>query len=134
MPRIATIVILEDDEKEKICMINTHLDYQISSIQIRQLNALKKIIKKYEKEYPIILTGDFNMELGDRKFDSFISDVDNTLQHVNIEGNTWYGNNGKKGALDHIFIPKSWEVEDAGIICSMGTSDHDVIYANVKKR
>lgn len=42
MPRIATIVVSEDEEHRKVCMINTHLDYQVSSIQIRQLKALKK--------------------------------------------------------------------------------------------
>lgn len=140
MPRIATIVILEDEENKKICMINTHLDYQIPSIQIRQLEALKKIINKYGREYPIILTGDFNMELGDPKFDSFVADVKDTLQHADIKGKTWFGNNGKESAVDHIFVPSDWKIEDAGIISSKGTSDHNIPWvsvdyeSNVKKK
>lgn len=134
MPRIATVVILEDEDNKKICMINTHLDYQISSIQIRQLEALKKIIDKYSKDYSIILTGDFNMEFGNKNFDSFVSDMKNTLQHVNISEKTWHGPNGEEATLDHIFIPKNWEVENVGIIDSRNTSDHDIIYTDVRRR
>lgn len=68
MPRVATIVVTEDNEHRKICMINTHLDYQIPSIQAKQLEKLKSIILKYSKDYRIILTGDFNMELNDNNF------------------------------------------------------------------
>ncbi len=134
MPRIATIVVSEDEEHRKLCMINTHLDYQIPSIQIRQLNALKNIIEKYGKDYPIVLTGDFNMELGDSKLEDFISHFKDTLKHVDIQGKTWHDKSGNEAALDHIFIPKNWKVEDAGIIDSKGTSDHDMIYANIKQK
>ena len=50
MPRVATIVVTEDNEHRKICMINTHLDYQVPSIQAKQLEKLKSIILKYSKE------------------------------------------------------------------------------------
>ena len=68
MPRVATIVVTEDNDHRKVCMINTHLDYQIPSIQAKQLEKLKSIILKYSKDYKIILTGDFNMELNDNNF------------------------------------------------------------------
>lgn len=42
MPRIATIVVIKNQINEEICMINTHLDYQIPSIQKRQLKLLLK--------------------------------------------------------------------------------------------
>ena len=134
MPRIATIIVSEDEEHRKLCMINTHLDYQVPSIQVRQLNALKKIIQKYSQDYEIILTGDFNMEFGDKNFDSFVKDVNDKIKHVDIAGNTWHGNNGEESAVDHIFIPKNWKIEKAGIINSNETSDHDVLFAEVKKR
>ena len=134
MPRIATIVTIEDEEHRKICMINTHLDYQVPSIHARQLEALKKIIQKYSQEYEIILTGDFNMEVGDKNFDSFIKDVSEKINHVDISNSTWHGNNGEATTVDHIFIPKNWQVENAGIINSKGTSDHDVLFAEVTKR
>ena len=134
MPRVATIVISEDSEHRKVCMINTHLDYQVPSIQLRQLKALQKIVQKYGQDYEIILTGDFNMELGDKKFDSFVSSVDDKLKHVDIGSNTWHGNDSEKASIDHIFVPKNWQVENAGIIDSKGTSDHDVVFAEVRRR
>lgn len=134
MPRVATIIISEDEEHRKVCMINTHLDYQIPSIQAKQLDALKKIIQQYSQDYEIILTGDFNMELGNKIFDLFVNDINDKLQHINIEGNTWHGNNGEASSVDHIFIPKNWEIKNAGIIDSKGTSDHDAIFAEVKRR
>lgn len=134
MPRVATIVISEDEENRKLCMINTHLDYQVPSIQVRQLNALKKIIQKYSKDYEIILTGDFNMELGDKNFDLFINDVKDKMKHVDVEGSTWHGNNGEETTVDHIFIPNNWKIENAGIISSNGTSDHDALFAEVRRR
>lgn len=88
MPRIVTIVISEDPEHNKICMINTHLDYQIPSIQMKQLDALKKLIGKYSQSYDIFLTGDFNMEIGNKMFDSFVDDVKDKLQHADINSNT----------------------------------------------
>ena len=133
MPRIATIIIFETEDHKQNCMINTHLDYQIPSIQIRQLNALKSLIVKYSQDYPIILTGDFNMELGDKKFDSFVTDIKDTVQHVDISGKTWHGKNGEEAAFDHIFVPSNWQIENAGIISSQGTSDHDIIYADVSR-
>lgn len=110
-------------------MINTHLDYQIPSIQIRQLQALKKIIAKYSRQYPIILTGDFNMEIEDKNFKSFISDIkDNNMKRVEINESTWYDKNGNGKTLDHIFLPEAWNIQNAGIIDLKGTSDHKGIF------
>lgn len=133
MPRIATVIIFDNDNNNCMCMINTHLDYQIPSIQIRQLTELKKLIKAYSTLYPTIVTGDFNMELNNENFNTFIKDVkDYDLRHVDIEGNTWHNKKGEDQALDHIFIPSYWKIEDMGIISSRDTSDHDLIYVNAK--
>lgn len=132
MPRIATIVIVNDQIHGEICMINTHLDYQIPSIQIRQLQELKKIVTKYSSQYPIILTGDFNMEIGNKFFDSFILDMeDNNIKRVQINDNTWYDKNGNGKTLDHIFLPKNWNIYNAGTLDSKGTSDHKGIFAEI---
>lgn len=134
MPRIATIVVSEDEEHRKVCMINTHLDYQVPSIQARQLKALKKVIEKYSQLYDIILTGDFNMEMGDKNFRLFVNDMKDKLQHVDINGATFHGVNGEETMVDHIFIPKPWQVENAEIIDLKGTSDHDAICVNIKRK
>ena len=134
MPRIATIAIVEDSNGNQICMINTHLDYQVKSIQIRQLEALKKLINKYKQKYPIILTGDFNMELTDDHFKEFVDDIKPDLQHVTVSDKTWHGNNGEETNVDHIFVSNEYEVQDKGVISSNGISDHDILYADIRKK
>lgn len=129
MPRIATIVITNDEIHGEICMINTHLDYQIPSIQIRQLHALKKLIDKYSVQYPIILTGDFNMEIENKYFKNFILDIeDNGMKRVEINESTWYDKNGNGKTLDHIFLPNNWDIQNAGVIDLKGTSDHKGVF------
>lgn len=137
MPRIATIVIIKDQNNSEICMINTHLDYQIPSIQKRQLQALKQVVEKYSMKYPIILTGDFNMEINDQNFNDFILDIkDKNLKRVEINESTWYDKNGNGKTLDHIFLPNDWDIQNAGIIDLKGASDHKGIFveANVKHK
>ena len=134
MPRIATVVISDTKENGKICMINTHLDYQIPSIQIKQLKAIKKLINQYGKDYPVFLTGDFNMELDDKNFSEFVKSINDDLEHVDIKEKTWHGKSGEEKSLDHIFISKDFYIENSGITSTQGTSDHDVIYATVSKR
>lgn len=134
MPRIATVVISEDEEHRKICMINTHLDYQVESIQKRQLEALKNLITKYSSEYKVVLTGDFNIEKNQSHFQTFVRDVKDEIKLVDIEGTTWHGKNGEQKQEDYIFVPKDWSIEDAGIINSENTSDHDIVYASVRQK
>lgn len=134
MPRVATIVVSEDKENRKVCMINTHLDYQVPSIQAKQLEKLKSIILKYARDYKIILTGDFNMELDDNNFKQFVTDVSDELKVVDIDGATWHGKNNEEKKEDFIFIPTDWQVENAGKIDANGTSDHDIIYADIRRK
>ena len=134
MPRVATIVISKDEDNRKMCMINTHLDYQVPSIQVRQLEVLKKVIQKYSEDCEIILTGDFNMAFGNKNFDSFVKDVSDKIKHVDIAGDTWHGNNGESASIDHIFIPRNWQIEEAGIINSNGASDHDILFTKVRRK
>lgn len=136
MPRIATTTIIEDKEYRNLCMINTHLDYQIPSIQIRQLETLKKLILKYNQDYEIFLTGDFNMELGNKMFEEFMSDMKDVITRVDVNQSTWNGKNGESKTVDHVFIPNNekWSITDAGIIDLTGASDHNAVYANLKRR
>lgn len=124
----------ENEGHRKICMINTHLDFKIPSIQIRQLDAIKKLVQKYDQDYDVILTGDFNMQVSDKRFASFINDVKDQIKHVDIASSTWHGKHGEEATLDHIFIPKDYKIENAGTIDSNGISDHDAIFADIKKR
>lgn len=133
LPCIATIVVAVVNG-EKICMINTHLDYHVKSVQKLQLEMLKDLINKYKKEYPIILTGDFNMELSDLQFSKFVDDIKPDLQRVEVDEKTWHGSYGRSACVDHIFVSNDYEIQDKGIINSNGVSDHDIVYADIKKK
>lgn len=61
MPRIVTITEISDENIGTIHAINTHLDYQLKSVQTKQLKRIYEIIEILSKVYPVVLTGDFNM-------------------------------------------------------------------------
>ena len=128
-PRIVTMITISDKELGKIIVFNTHLDYKIHSIKKRQLEKLKKIIFKYKKRYPTVLTGDFNMNEKDSDFKNFVLSLEEkAMKKVNIKNNTYMAPNGKKSTIDHIFIPKDWKIVESGIIDSEDISDHKPIY------
>lgn len=134
MPRIATMVILEYGEKE-ICVINTHLDYYIKSIQKRQLKKLLKIIKKNYQKYEIVLCGDFNLEIKHKIFKEFTKELENyKIKRVMVDTKTNSQKFKNKTAIDHIFVPESWEINEAAIITDSslnGITDHTGIFVNI---
>lgn len=120
MPRIATVVVVEDEKQGTYCMINTHLDYKLQSVQIRQLKAIKELVEQYGKEYPIILTGDFNMEVTESHFQDFVGTLKKQgIQRADANEPTWRNRKGNAKTLDHIFTSREWQIEEAYV-------DHDV--------
>ena len=139
MPRIVTITEINDQNIGNIYAINTHLDYQLKSVQTRQLKRIYEIIEILIKNYPVVLTGDFNMEIGiDSQFDEFIGALDKLgLQRVQVNDKTNAEKFSNKTAIDHIFIPKSWTVEKSGLIGDKQldiVTDHKGVFAEVKVR
>lgn len=132
VPRIATIVILKANDQD-ICVINTHLDYRFKSVQIRELNVLRRLIRKYIKRYKIVLTGDFNMDISSEHFRDFINDLDKLgIKRVEVNDKTNALKYRSKTAIDHIFIPSNYEVLEKGINDLGEVTDHKEIYARVK--
>lgn len=139
MPRIVTISEISDKNIGNIYAVNTHLDYQLKSVQTRQLKYIYEIIEILNKVYPVVLTGDFNMEVGiDSQFDDFIVALDKLgLQRVPVNDKTNAEKFSNKTAIDHIFIPKSWAIENAGLIQDENlnpVTDHKGVYADVRVR
>ena len=130
IPRIMTLSLINYNNT-KILIINTHLDYKLKEIKIRQLEFIKIKIAKYIKKYSVILMGDFNIELDNEYFKKFVNDLEEIgLTRVNINKNT-YGNNKKGNVLDNIFVPNSWKIVNSGIF-NRGRitkiSDHKMIF------
>ena len=45
-----------------------------------------------------------------------------------------HGKNNEEKKEDFIFIPNDFEVENAGRIDANDTSDHDMIYADIRRK
>ncbi len=132
--RIMTKVEIELP-KERVTIVNTHLDYYTPSLQKRQLAFLLKKIKKYSRYSSIVLMGDFNLETTNPIFASFIRELENyQLVRVPVEDKTNASKYRQKNAIDHIFLPRSWQVLGSGVISTKELSDltdHKAVYAVV---
>ena len=139
MPRIVTVAKINDSRVGSIYVLNTHIDYQIRNIQDKQLRRIYRIAKSLSYYYPVVITGDFNMEVGiDSHFDEFIQGLERLgLKRVEVNNKTNAEKFSNKTAIDHIFIPGSWMIENAGLINDdrLNTvTDHKGVFADVKVR
>jgi endonuclease/exonuclease/phosphatase family metal-dependent hydrolase len=136
MPRIMTSTVISSDSIGEIIVFNTHLDYQIPEIQIRQLKKIYEIIKRVGYAYPIVLMGDFNLELSKPYFKEFVDALNNLgLQRVEVNDKTNASKYSNKTAIDHIFIPQSWLISEAGLINHnklKRVTDHKGVYVKIK--
>lgn len=118
-PRILTDVTIELENKEKLRILNTHLDCFMHSVKKRQLNYLLNRISK--TEIPIVLLGDFNSNLEDPLFKEFVEKLD-LLGYKRVEYNHKTFRKSKKDLpIDHIFLPKKYKIQN------FGTLDNDII-------
>ena len=110
------------------------MEHRLNIIQIRQLNYLYKMINK--SNYPVVLTGDFNMDMNMPRFKNFVSELEG-IGYIRVPNDekTWKHQEDKL-PIDHVFIPKSWKIEKVSIIKSKDLryfSDHYPILVKVSK-
>lgn len=133
IPRIATINISKSNrlESKPICMINTHLEYGVTSIQVQQLESLKQLIIKSMRYYPTIIAGDFNMEPTNQNFLRFTQELGKmNINRIDINDKTW-----KDKTLDHIFVSNDIDVLDYKVETNkqiQNISDHNLLIAKIK--
>ena len=136
LPRIATIAILDTKNEGKICFINTHLDFLIENVKCRQLKELKKIILEYKSKYPVIITGDFNLDLENLKFLEYIESLEKEgVKRVPILDKT-YRNYDKNSPIDHIFISNNLDATSYEIVKDeeYTFSDHYPILCKINRK
>ncbi len=127
-PCMATIIKL----KCGIIVINTHLDYLSSIARKKHLEYLKDIIREY-KEFPIILTGGFNLNTNDELFEDFIIFMEACgSKLVPINTNTYKGT-GKLCNPDHIFIPNNYNINNLQVL-DTALSDHRLIVLEIESK
>ena len=107
LPRVATLIEYKFGKK-KITVINVHLSAYNKISKNRQLKYLYRIIKKINN--PIILLGDFNMNIKSNILNRFISELDGLdIEHLQIKGRT-FKKSKRNLPIDHVFISKKLKI------------------------
>ncbi len=131
-PRVLTDVVVELDTSQRIRILNTHLDCHMNTVRKRQLNYILNYIK--ESNLPVILVGDFNSNLKNKLFLKFIKDLDSLgLKRVKYDHKT-FRKSKQDTPIDHIFIPKDFEMKKCEIIENDSLkkySDHYPLYVTI---
>ena len=133
-PRVVTTALIEIKDFGKINFINTHLEHRLNIVQIRQLNYLFKIIKK--SKYPVILAGDFNMDMDMPRFKLFVENLLAIGYKRVPNAKKTYKYQKDKLPIDHIFIPNDWNIEEIEISKDKyldNFSDHYPILVRISK-
>lgn len=132
--RIMTTIEIET-EKTRIYIINTHLDYYLPNIQKRQLNYLIKKIEKLRNYGLVVVMGDFNLQVDNPMFLEFIDALDRfDIVRVPINEKTNDIKYDNPTAIDHIFIPREWEILRYGTKDPESLkyiTDHKALYVEV---
>ena len=123
LPRVVTILKL-DSKIGQVIIMNTHLSAYNKISKKRQVKYLLKLIKKIK--YPIILTGDFNMNIKSDVLNYFINELKKlNIKHLDIKGRTF-----KKSKcnmpIDHIFVSNNLNIKNIEVIKddTLNFSDH----------
>jgi len=114
MPRITTEAILEIPNYGTVKFINTHLSHHLK--QTTKLQLIRLISKIKSSPIPVVLTGDFNINLSNKTYKKYFTEIENLgLKRVELNSKT-FKKSKKEQAIDHIFIPNNWIVKDKKII------------------
>ena len=105
-PRVVTIALIEIEGFGKINFINTHL------------------------------TGDFNMNINNQDFKSFVKNLDSIGYKRVPNARKTYKYEKNKLPIDHIFIPSAWNIEEVEILMDHyleNFSDHYPMLVRISK-
>ena len=104
--------------------MNTHLSAYNKISKKRQVKYLLKLIKKIK--YPIILTGDFNMNIKSDVLNYFINELKKlNIKHLDIKGRT-FKKSKYNMPIDHIFVSNNLNIKNIEVIKddTLNFSDH----------
>ena len=134
--RISTFVKLRDKDGTVFTVFNTHPDYRIEEVRIRQLAVLADRVRNTEGK--VIVTGDFNAVKGEKCLEPFEEMLKDSKDfRGDVFGATFNGFGEKPEEwIDFIYLPKDCTLVDTGIdktlFDGIYPSDHYPIYAKVK--
>ena len=130
LPRVATLVEYKVGSKV-ITIINVHLSAYNKISKNRQLKYLYKKIKNIKT--PIILLGDFNMNIKSNIMNSFINKLSNKgINHLEIKGRT-FKKSKRNLPIDHVFVSSCLKINSIDKIKDeiVSFSDHYPILIDI---
>lgn len=138
LPRIATVVVLENKANDKrIRVLNTLLDHRSESSRLNSIEMILSKLEAYKDQYPTLLVGDFNVTSEDVVVKRTMEEYSDTYIGGPFEGCTYHSFHGGKNCprIDYIFYRNSdgFEMTSSGIDRfernRLFSSDHYLIYA-----
>lgn len=141
-PRICTWATLKNIETGlTYTHVNTHLDHLLESTRQKQAQVLMNKVEQLAESYPVVCTGDFNMNEGKAAYKLITEKMnDSRLVANQTEQGKTYHNYGRgdilhTSAIDFIFVQKDMQVERYKIIDNMVNnmylSDHYGLCADI---
>ncbi|MCU0344824.1 MAG: endonuclease/exonuclease/phosphatase family protein [Ignavibacterium sp.] len=141
--RTVTIAKLKDLKSQKeFYYLNTHFDHKGETARIESSRLIVKEINKYSKDYPIILSGDFNYTSSSEGYKIItgkLSDSKSVFKKESIGGNITFNGFGKDirpdNKIDFIFVNDKVEVLnhiiDTTTFNGLFPSDHYPVIADI---
>ncbi len=137
--RICTWALLENREtKERYVHFNTHLDHKSPLARDEQINVVFSRLNKYIKDYPVVLTGDFNAFEDSSVYSRITSVLGDAryLAPVTTDMFTFHDYGERAERIDFVFVNSAFEplvfhvIDDK--ILDFYLSDHFGIFVDLK--
>ena len=122
-------------------MVNTHLGHESTTAQVEGMKLIEQKLLEYEWDYPLYLTGDFNVISTDKALDGVRKFMRNARTYAAVKDTNptvnGFGNSSSRKQIDHIYYSdylkavEYYTIMDAyeGVTY---VSDHYPIYAIIK--
>jgi endonuclease/exonuclease/phosphatase family metal-dependent hydrolase len=142
--RVCTYGLFQDlKTKQKIWVFNTHFDHVGN---VARVNSAKLILNKIKalniNNFPLVLTGDFNLEPDSEPINLITSQLnDSRISAESVSGpiatfNAFKVDEPAKVRIDYIFVPKSITVKKYEVLREVKKnrypSDHFPVYVELK--
>lgn len=126
---------------QRFFMVNTHLDHESTTAQVEGMKLIEQKLLEYEWDYPLYLTGDFNVVSTDKALDGVRDFMRNARTYATVKDTNptinGFGNSSSRKQIDHIYYSdylkavEYYTIMDAyeGVTY---VSDHYPIYAIIK--
>ena len=126
---------------QRFFMVNTHLDHESTTAQVEGMKLIEQKLLEYEWDYPLYLTGDFNVISTDKALDGVREFMRNARTYATVRDTNptvnGFGNSSSRKQIDHIYYSDYLKAVEYYTIMEAYegvtyVSDHYPIYAIIK--